>query len=210
MEAQRPGRHVSIPSVLLAAAAVAGVASLVAWRLRKGCLLFARTGRALRVGDGAPADAERPDDAVEGTVETPRERAAATPLGDIEGIGAGHAEQLEGLGLRTFDDLLTAGATPKGRAELAAALSVSGELLLRWVNQVDLCRVSGVGPEYADLLEAAGVDTVPELAQRRADNLATTMVEVNGQKGLVRRLPSEDQVAGWIESAKALPRIITH
>ncbi len=74
----------------------------------------------------------------------------------------------------------------------------------------DLFRVKGVGEEYADLLEAAGVDTVPELAQRRADNPTQKMAEVNEQKPLVRRLPTGDQVAGWIEYAKSLPRVVTH
>jgi predicted flap endonuclease-1-like 5' DNA nuclease len=83
-------------------------------------------------------------------------------------------------------------------------------LILRWVNQADLFRVKGVGEQYADLLEAAGVDTVPELAQRRADNLRKRMIEVNEQKGLVRRTPTESQVAAWIESARGLPRVVTY
>ena len=74
----------------------------------------------------------------------------------------------------------------------------------------DLFRIKGVGEEYSDLLEAAGVDTVPELAQRRADNLTAKMAEVNEQKQLVRRLPTEDQVTSWIEAAKSLPRVVTY
>jgi len=81
---------------------------------------------------------------------------------------------------------------------------------LRWVNRVDLFRVKGVGQEYADLLEAAGVDTVPELAQRNAENLYTRLGEVNQEKKLVRRLPALDQVKGWIEQARQLPRKITY
>jgi predicted flap endonuclease-1-like 5' DNA nuclease len=131
-------------------------------------------------------------------------------LEQIEGIGPVYAEQLSALGLQTTDDLLHAGAGPKGREDLALATGISSKLILRWVNQADLFRIKGVGEEYADLLEAAGVDTVPELAQRRADNLTKRMAEVNEQKALVRRLPTESQVAGWIEIAKTLPRVVTY
>ena len=131
-------------------------------------------------------------------------------LSDIEGIGPVHAQKLGDLGLKTTDDLLKVGAGPKGREDLAFASAISGRLILRWVNMADLFRVKGVGEEYSDLLEAAGVDTVPELAQRRADNLTAKMVEANEAKQLVRRLPTQDQVAGWIESAKTLPRVVTY
>ena len=134
----------------------------------------------------------------------------AADLIDIEGIGPSYVEKLGALGLKTTDDLLQAGASSKGRDELAAATGISGKLILRWVNQADLFRVKGVGEEYSDLLEAAGVDTVPELAQRRADNLTKKIAEVNQEKKLVRRLPTESQVAGWIESAKGLPRVVTY
>ena len=134
----------------------------------------------------------------------------AATLIDIEGIGLAYAAKLEAIGLKTTSDLLRAGASPKGREDLAAATGMSGKLILRWVNQADLFRVRGVGEQYADLLEAAGVDTVPELAQRRADNLTKKMAEVNEEKKLVRRRPTESQVAGWIESAKGLPRIVTY
>ena len=138
------------------------------------------------------------------------ERARRNSLIDIEGIGAVHAETLAGEGLLTTADLLQAGADPKGREGLAAATGASKKLVLRWVNQADLFRIKGVGEQYADLLEAAGVDTVPELARRRADNLTKKMNEVNEQKQLVRRTPTEAQVAGWIESAKGLPRVVTY
>jgi predicted flap endonuclease-1-like 5' DNA nuclease len=145
-----------------------------------------------------------------GVASEQSERRKAVSLLDIEGVGPTYAEKLAGLGLKTTDDLLAAGASPKGREDLAAATGISGKLILRWVNMADLFRVKGVGEEYADLLEAAGVDTVPELAQRRADNLTQKMAEVNEQKQLVRRLPTGDQVAGWIEYAKSLPRVVTH
>jgi len=134
----------------------------------------------------------------------------AYDLVDIEGIGPAYAEKLGALGLKTTDDLLNAGAGPKGREDLAASTGINDKLILRWVNMADLFRIKGVGEEYSDLLEAAGVDTVPELAQRRPENLSQKMAEVNEQKQLVRRLPTEDQVASWIESAKTLPRVVTY
>jgi predicted flap endonuclease-1-like 5' DNA nuclease len=138
------------------------------------------------------------------------ERPRRNALEEIEGIGPSYAKILAGLGLLTADDLLFAGADPKGREGLVGATGISGKLILRWVNQADLFRVKGVGEQYADLLEAAGVDTVPELAQRRADNLGRKLAEVNELKNLVRRIPTEGQVAAWIESARTLPRVVTY
>ncbi len=129
-------------------------------------------------------------------------------LVDIEGIGPAYAEKLSGQGLKTTDDLLNAAATPKGRQDLEKATGISGALVLKWVNRADLFRVKGVGTQYSDLLEASGVDSVKELAQRRAGNLTAKMAEVNEQKKLVRQLPTEGQVAAWIETAKALPRVV--
>ncbi|MGH9799996.1 MAG: DUF4332 domain-containing protein, partial [Blastocatellia bacterium] len=80
----------------------------------------------------------------------------------------------------------------------------------RWVNQVDLFRIKGVEAKYADLLEAAGVDTIPELAQRNAENLHAKLVEVNGEKNLVQKLASADSVADWVAQAKQMERVITH
>lgn len=129
---------------------------------------------------------------------------------DIEGIGPAYAEKLETQGIATTDALLREGATAKGRAKLAAATGISEKLILSWTNKADLFRVNGVGEEYSDLLEAAGVDTVVELSKRRADNLTMKMAEVNEAKNLVRRIPTEKEVAGWIESAKGLPRVMTY
>jgi len=153
------------------------------------------------VADAAVIGAEGDDESV---------RARPNSLIDIEGIGPVYAETLAGVGLRTTSDLLQAGASPKGRENLVATSGISKKLILRWVNLADLFRIKGVGEQYADLLEAAGVDTVPELAQRRADNLTKKMVEVNEDKRLVRRTPTEAQVAAWIESAKGLPRVVTY
>ena len=129
---------------------------------------------------------------------------------DIEGIGPARLETLKAAGLATTEDLLKAGGTPKGREDLEAATGISRSVILGWVNRADLFRVKGIGTQYSDLLEAAGVDSVKELAQRRADNLTAKMAEVNEQKKLVRQLPTEGQVATWIEEAKALPRAVSY
>ena len=131
-------------------------------------------------------------------------------LTQVEGIGQVYAQQLADAGIATTDALLKLGATSKGRKEIVDKTGISAKLVLHWVNRVDLFRIKGVGEEFADLLEASGVDTVPELAQRNARNLYQKMVEVNQSKNLVRRMSAENQVADWIEQAKALPRVITY
>jgi predicted flap endonuclease-1-like 5' DNA nuclease len=128
----------------------------------------------------------------------------------IEGIGPVYAQKLKDAGLQTTEDLLEACKTPKGREELAEKTGISETLVLEWTNLADLFRVKGIGEEYSDLLEEAGVDTVPELAQRNADNLHAKLAEVNAEKSLVRRLPAASQVADWVAQAKALPRVITY
>lgn len=129
---------------------------------------------------------------------------------EIEGIGEKYAAKLLQAGITTVEELLKTGGTPAGRKKVAQDSGLSNKLILRWVNMADLFRISGVGQEYADLLEAAGVDTVPELAQRNAINLAKKIKEVNEGKRLVRQVPSEKQVASWVEQAKGLPRAITY
>jgi predicted flap endonuclease-1-like 5' DNA nuclease len=129
---------------------------------------------------------------------------------DVEGIGTKYGEKLTRAGVGTTEALLKAGSTPKGRKALAEKTGIEDELILQWVNHVDLYRIKGVGSEYSDLLEAAGVDTIPELAQRKAAHLIQKIVEVNKVKKLVRKLPVETQVADWIEQAKKLPRVITY
>jgi predicted flap endonuclease-1-like 5' DNA nuclease len=129
---------------------------------------------------------------------------------DLEGVGPVYAEKLIAVGIKTVEALLKAGATPKGRQELAEKTGISAAMILEWVNFADLYRIKGVGEEYSELLEAAGVDTVKELAQRNADNLYAKIVEVNQEKELVRQLPTSKQVAGWVEQAKALPRAIEY
>jgi len=137
-------------------------------------------------------------------------RQQMTKLTKIEGIGATYAEKLQAAGIDSIEALLEQGATSSGRQSIVAQTGISDKLVLDWVNRADLMRVKGIGEEYADLLEAAGVDTVPELAQRNPDNLHAKMVAVNQDKHLVRRVPGKLQVANWVAIAKELPRIITH
>jgi predicted flap endonuclease-1-like 5' DNA nuclease len=129
---------------------------------------------------------------------------------DVEGIGPLYAAKLESAGVKTTDDLLQRGATAKGREDLEAATGIGHTYILKWVNRVDLYRVSGIGSEYSDLLEIAGVDTVPELAQRNAANLTATLAEANAARNLVRRIPTVEMVADWIEQAKKLPRVVQY
>jgi predicted RecB family nuclease len=131
-------------------------------------------------------------------------------LSEVEGIGSAYAEKLESAGIGSTDALLERGSNPKGRQQIADATGISDKLILRWVNHVDLFRVKGVAGEYAELLEAAGVDTVPELAQRNPENLHAALAAANEPKKLVRQVPALSQVAGWIEEAKGLPRVVTY
>ncbi len=128
----------------------------------------------------------------------------------ISGIGPVYGEKLRSAGIRTTEALLRAGATPQGRAELAEKIGVNPDLILKWVNRADLMRVTGIGEQYSDLLEAAGVDTVMELARRNPENLHQKLLEVNAEKGLVRRLPTQTRVAAWIEQAKSMERAISY
>lgn len=131
-------------------------------------------------------------------------------LSDIEGIGAAYSAKLEAIGINSMEQLLEACSAKKGRVETAAKSGVSEKLILGWVNRADMTRVKGVSTQYADLLKMAGVDTVPELAQRKPANLAVKMAEVNEEKKLVRKVPSEKDVEKWVAQAKELPRVITH
>ena len=133
-----------------------------------------------------------------------------TKLVDIEGIGPVYAAKLQEAGVGSAEALLDQGATPNGRKEIAEKSGISDGLILEWVNHVDLYRIRGVGSEYADLLEEAGVDTVPELAQRKPDHLLEKMTSVNAEKKLVRRLPVLSQVQSWVEQAKKLEHKVTY
>ncbi len=133
-----------------------------------------------------------------------------TKLSTIEGIGEAFQAKLNEVGVSSLEGLLEKGSTPKGRKDLANKSGISEKMLLKWINRADLFRIKGIGSEYADLLEAAGVDTVPELAQRNATNLHQKMQEVNAEKKLVRQLPGVGQVESWVSMAKELPRVIEY
>jgi predicted flap endonuclease-1-like 5' DNA nuclease len=129
---------------------------------------------------------------------------------EIEGVGEAYGEKLATAGVSTIEDLLEKAASSAGREALAEATGIPEKNILRFVNHADLMRISGVGPQYSELLEAAGVDSVPELAQRNAANLATKLEEVNGEKNIANRVPSESEVEKWIEEAKTIERVVTH
>lgn len=128
----------------------------------------------------------------------------------IEGIGETYELKLEAVGVKSVEELLEACATKKGRVQLAEKTGISEKLILKWANHADLMRINGVGGEYAELLEAAGVDTVPELATRKALNLFKKLHEINDEKSLVRKLPSQAQVEEWITQAGELPRVLQY
>jgi predicted flap endonuclease-1-like 5' DNA nuclease len=130
---------------------------------------------------------------------------------EIEGIGPVYAAKLAGAGVTSTDDLLEKGASASGRTALSEATGLTTGQLLKWVNHVDLMRLDGVGSEYADLLEAAGVDSCTELAQRNPANLAQTFAEIDAARpNWVRRVPGETTVAGWVEQAKSIKKVVTH
>ena len=131
-------------------------------------------------------------------------------ISDIEGIGPAYAKKLAGAGVSTTGRLLKIAANAAGRKNLASQADVTTKQVLEWVNRADLMRIKGVGTQYSDLLEAAGVDTVVELSRRNAENLFKAMTDLNTAKKLVRQVPSVDQVKDWISQAASLPRTITH
>ena len=125
---------------------------------------------------------------------------------DIEGIGEVYAVKLRTVGVRTTEALLERCGTPKGRKGLAEMTGFSEQTILEWVNRADLFRVRGIGSQYSDLLEAAGVDTVRELAVRKAESLLENLTKVNTEKNKVNKLPTLSQVKSWIQIAKTLPK----
>ncbi|MGI9534709.1 MAG: DUF4332 domain-containing protein [Thermodesulfobacteriota bacterium] len=129
---------------------------------------------------------------------------------EVEGIGKMNGRKLEKDGIRTLAGLLKRGADKKGRKAIAKNCKISEKLVLGWVNRADLCRIKGVASEYSDLLEKSGVDTVKELALRKAKNLHQKMHTVNKKKKLVRQLPSEKMVNKWIRQAKRLKRVVKY
>lgn len=128
----------------------------------------------------------------------------------IEGIGPVFAQKLGAAGVKTTEALLEQAGSAKGRKDMAAKTGISEDKLLEWVNRADLMRIKGIGEEYSDLLEAAGVDSVPELANRKPENLVEKLTAVNADKKLVRKLPALSLVANWVDQAKKLPKVVTH
>ena len=136
---------------------------------------------------------------------------ATYKISEIEGIGPVYAAKLQEAGLKTVNDLLKRGADAKGRKELAAATGIDQKAILKWVNMADLFRVKGIGQEYSELLEKAGVDTVKELRNRNAQNLYAKMAEVNSAgRALVRQLPGQKTVESWVEEAKKIDPKVTY
>ena len=129
---------------------------------------------------------------------------------DIQGIGPVYAEKLIAVGIETVPQLLEAGAGPKGRKALEEKTGIRGDLILTWVNHADLFRIKGVGPQFSELLEAAGVDTVKELRNRNAANLAAKLLEVNEAKHICRRTPVEKEIQKYINLAKELEPVVTY
>jgi predicted flap endonuclease-1-like 5' DNA nuclease len=145
---------------------------------------------------------------IPGAKISPRDRMAN--ISEIEGVGEAYAAKLAEAGAGTVEKLLEAGAAKKGRQGLAEATGISEKLILKWVNHADLMRIKGVGPQMSELLEGAGVDSVAELAQRKPENLAAKLEEVNAEKNLVNRIPNAETVGGWVEEAKTLEKVVTH
>ena len=131
-------------------------------------------------------------------------------LEHIKSIGESYAKKLESAGIKMIAEFLREGSTPKGRKQIADKTGISDTLILRWVNMADLFRIKGIAEEYADFLEAAGVDTVPELAQRNAEHLYNKLVAVNEEHNMVGRMPSQNEVTEWIAQAKLLDRVVTY
>lgn len=129
---------------------------------------------------------------------------------DIEGVGEVYAEKLQAAGINKVSELLEKCAAPKGRKELAEATGISGKLILRWTNHADLFRINGVGPQFAELLEAAGVDTVKEFRHRVAENLQPKLAEVNEAKNICNRVPAVSEVQKMIDQAKELEPKVTY
>ena len=132
------------------------------------------------------------------------------PIEKIEGIGAVNAKKLAAAAIKNTGDLLDKCGSARGRKAVATATGLTEARLLAWANMADLMRISGVGEEYSELLEAAGVDTVKELKHRTAQNLAAKMAEVNAARKLTRQLPGVAQIERWIEQAKSLEPTISH
>ncbi len=128
----------------------------------------------------------------------------------IEGIGPKFAEVLHKVGIKNTKQLLDHAAAKKGRKDLAEKTGLDEQKILKWANMCDLMRIKGVAEEYSELLEAAGVDTVKELAQRKPENLWKAIIDANTKRKLVRQTPGLPQVESWVSQAKTLPPTMTY
>jgi predicted flap endonuclease-1-like 5' DNA nuclease len=129
---------------------------------------------------------------------------------EIEGIGPVNAAKLNKAGVQGTNGLLQKGGTRKGRQELAKVTGFSSKMILEWVNRADLFRIKGIATQYSDLLEAAGVDTVVELAKRKPEALLDALAAVNAKKNLVNQLPALSLVRTWVKQAKSLKRAVEY
>lgn len=129
---------------------------------------------------------------------------------DVQGIGEVYAEKLLAAGVKDTDTLLEKCAKPAGRKALADETGISPKLILTWTNHADLYRIQGVGPQFAELLEAAGVDTVKELKHRVPENLQKKLEEVNAAKNLTNRVPALKEVEKMVDQAKELPAVMEY
>ena len=123
---------------------------------------------------------------------------------EIEGIGETYGAKLKAAGIPKTGELLEKAGTKKGRHELAAATGLPESLILTWVNHADLMRINGIGGQFSELLEAAGVDTVKELSHRNAENLHAKLIETNEKLGVSGRVPSVEAIKSMIEQAGKL------
>ena len=172
------------------------------------------------IPDEVMAELEETQEYVADIQDTVAEKFAAQPvdvqddvvlmLATAASLGADDVAKLHAAGIGNLDSFMEKAATPSGRNELAAATGYDARTILTWANEMDLARVRGVGPTFAGLLKAAGVDTVPELAQRNAENLVAKLSDVNAAEGIADSVPTAEQIAVWIEQAKVLPRVITY
>ena len=204
-------------AAVASASAVAGSPAAAPTRAAAPTPAAAPVVAAAAVATVQPAPAPVPPAAAVAAAAASPERAEAPAaahhmrISDVEGIGPAYAERLAAAGIATTDDLLTAGAKHYDRERIAETTGISSNLIREWVDKIDLMRVPGVGPQYSDLLEAAGVGSPAELAQRNPANLAVTVQEVVAARpGIVRRIPSETEIAAWIVEAGELDSAVEH
>ena len=187
--AVEPGEDFSAPPVVYEAAAAATVSEILADEPQEDVLSSRLAELEAAAGVDTPL-AEEPAAAAPTRHARPK-----VAVETIEGIGPAYCAKLQAVGIRYVSDLLDCGASRKGREELAKKTGISPALILRWVNMADLMRVSGIGEEFSELLEAAGVDTVKELRNRIPEHLYEAMLQANLHRKMVRRTPHLNEVS---------------